>query len=173
MTYKTLKTQQVSTISCIERTAGYRGKVLRINTLRERTLRAFRSSGLREDERERALDERDQNTGGKARRTGLEGLWGSHARFPAQNSVPQSAPVMSTDYTKTPNRAFPLGASLNTGQKIFCAWQCHPRNRGFSWTATHFHTSRPRFRPFSWMEPVGQACSMRPSTKKDSIIADA
>ena len=70
------ETQQVSTISCIERTAGYRGKALRINTLRERALRAFRSAWLREDERERALDERDQNTGGEARRTGLEGAVG-------------------------------------------------------------------------------------------------
>ena len=88
------ETQQVSTISCIARTAGYRDKTLRINTLHERALKAFRSAGLREDESERALNERDQNTGGKARQTGLEGAVGSHARFPAHNSVPQSAHVM-------------------------------------------------------------------------------
>ena len=80
-----LETQQVSTISCIARTAGYRGNTLRINTLHERALKAFRSAGLREDESERALDERDQNTGGKARWTGLESavekpcaLFGTH-----------------------------------------------------------------------------------------------
>ena len=67
------ETQHVTTIPCIERTAGYRGKTLRINTLRERALKAFRSAGLREDERERAVDEQDQNTGEKARQTGLEG----------------------------------------------------------------------------------------------------
>ncbi len=59
-----LETQQVSTTSCIARTAGYRDKTLRINTLHERALKAFRSAGLREDESERALDKRDQNTGG-------------------------------------------------------------------------------------------------------------
>lgn len=43
-----------------------------------------------------------------------------------------------------------LEASLNTGQKSIALGQCRPRNRVFSWTATHFYTSRPRFRPFSW-----------------------
>ena len=46
----------------------------------------------------------------------------NHARFPAHNSVPQSVPSMSTDYPNTLNHAFPLGASLNTGQKNYCAW---------------------------------------------------
>ena len=41
-----LETQQVSTTSCIARTAGYRDKTLRINTLHERALKAFRSAGL-------------------------------------------------------------------------------------------------------------------------------
>jgi len=58
---------------------------------------------------------------------------------------------MSTDYTKTPNRAFPLRASLNTSQKPIALGQCRPGNRGYSWTAASFYTSRPRFRPFSWM----------------------
>ena len=38
-------------------------------------------------------------------------------------------------------------------KKSFALGQCRPRNRMFSWTATHFYTSRPRFRPFSWMGP--------------------
>ena len=46
----------------------------------------------------------------------------NHARFPAHTHAPQSAPAMSTDYPNTLNHAFPLGASLNTGQKIYCAW---------------------------------------------------
>lgn len=56
---------------------------------------------------------------------GWRAPWGSHARFPAHNSVPQSAPVMPTDYTKTPNRAFPLGGipkHRSPKKTIFCAW---------------------------------------------------
>ena len=46
----------------------------------------------------------------------------NHARFPAHTHAPQSAPVMSTDLANSCDHAFPHGASLNTGQKIYCAW---------------------------------------------------
>lgn len=115
------ETQQVSTISCMARTAGYRDKTLRINTLHERALKAFRSAGLREDESERALNERDQNTGGKRGGLGWRELWEAMRAF--RHTAPSRKAHMScsTDYPNILNHAFPLGASLNTGQKIYCA----------------------------------------------------
>mgnify|MGYP006392390955 CR=1 FL=1 len=51
------ETQQVSTISCIARTAGYRGKTLRMSMLRDRTVRPLRSAGMIEYKRGRAVGE--------------------------------------------------------------------------------------------------------------------
>ena len=98
-----LETQQVSTISCIARTAGYRGNTLRINTLHERALKAFRSAGLREDESERALDERDKSTGGKSRQTGLEGAVGK----PCALSGTQLRPAKRTNQPHTHTKPLP------------------------------------------------------------------
>lgn len=87
---------------------------------------------------------------GKRGGLGWRELRESHARFPAHNSVPQSAPVMSTDYPNTLNHAFPHGASLNTGQKIYCAWAVPSTKSRVFMDGNSFSTSRPRFRPFSW-----------------------
>ena len=168
------ESQSVSETSCMARKAGYRDNTLRINTLRERALKAFRSAGLREDESERALDERDQNTGGKARQTGLEGAVGSHARFPAHNSVPQRAHVMSTDDPNTLTTLSLLEVSLNTGP---------PKNLLRLGSAVHeipcFHGRQLIFTPpvhvyapFHGWKPVGDGMTHEAEHKKRQHHAD-
>lgn len=165
------ESQSVSKTSCMARKAGYRDKTLRINTLHERALKAFRSAGLREDESERALNERDQNTGGKARRTGLEGAVGEAMRAFRHTTPSRKAHLSCLQTTQRHLSALSLlEASLNTGPQktIFCAWAVPSRKSRVFMDGNSFYTSRPRFRPFSWIGNrqgyIGSRLNPNPST---------